>query len=147
LVKTSLQHPLSVLVVDDSAIVRERLRGLLAEDPCVRQVIEAATGAEAWQLFQRHAPDAVLLDIHLPDNSGLDVLDRIKRASPSGLVIVLTNLLDPIFREETQRRGADHFLHKATEFERVPDLLHGYTNLGDAAATPLPLQEDHPALT
>lgn len=114
---------LLVLIVDDSAIVRARLRALLAEERCVRQVSEATNGAEAWDLFQQLTPDVVLMEIHLPDFSGLEVLWRIKRANPACLVIVLTNLRDPIFRQETQRCGADHFLHKATEFELVPGLL------------------------
>jgi DNA-binding NarL/FixJ family response regulator len=127
-VTSPVRPRLSVLVVDDSAIVRQRLRVLLAEGQCVRQVSEAANGAEAWTLFQRLAPDAVLLDIHLPDTSGLEVLRRIKLAAPSCLVIVLTNRQDPIFRQETQQRGADHFLHKASEFEQVAGLLHRHAS-------------------
>jgi DNA-binding NarL/FixJ family response regulator len=129
LVKSPLQARFSVLVVDDSAIVRERLRVLLAEHESVRQVLEAASGADAWTLFQQHAPEVVLLDIYLPDRRGLEVLSRIKRAAPSCLVIVLTNLGDAVFRQETQRRGADHFLHKATEFERVDEFLRDYASL------------------
>ena len=116
-------HLFRLLVVDDSAIVRQRLCELLAEAPCVRHVIEAASGAEAWTLFERWSPDVVVLDIQLPDDSGLALLRRIKRASPPCLVIVLTNLQDLIFRQESQRLGADYFLHKATEFEQVPPLL------------------------
>jgi DNA-binding NarL/FixJ family response regulator len=127
----NLPHPLSVLVVDDSAIVRERLHGLLAEDQCVGRVSEASNAAEGWTMFKQLAPDVVLLDIHLPDSSGLGVLCRIKRATPSCIVIVLTNLRDSIFRRESERRGADHFLHKATEFERVTDLLHRYASQVD----------------
>jgi len=134
--KHALRHGLSVLVVDDSAIVRHRLRLLLTEGQSVRQVSEAASAAQAWAFFQQLAPDVVLLDIYLSDSSGLDLLCRIKRTTPSCLVIVLTNLRDSIFREETRRRGADHFLHKATEFERVPDLLHRYASQVDSPSSP-----------
>ena len=122
-----------VLVVDDSAVVRERLRALLSELDCVRQVNEAANSADAWALFQRLAPDVVLLEIHLADRRGLEILGLIKETTPLCLLIVLTNLQDSIFRQETQRRGADHFLHKATEFERVTELLHRYASHGPSA--------------
>jgi len=133
LVSSVLRARLSVLVVDDSAVVRERLRALLSELDCVRQVNEAANSADAWALFQRLAPDVVLLEIHLADRRGLEILGLIKETTPLCLLIVLTNLQDSIFRQETQRRGADHFLHKATEFERVTELLHRYASHGPSA--------------
>ena len=121
------RHPcLSVLVVDDSAIVRQRLREFLVETCQLQHVREAANGTEAWALFKQLRPDAVLLDIHLPDNRGFELLCRIKGAAPSCPVIVLTNVRESVFRHETERRGADHFLHKATEFEHVAELLHRY---------------------
>jgi DNA-binding NarL/FixJ family response regulator len=55
-------------------------------------------------------------------------LCRIKQAAPSCLVIVLTNSCESIFRQESQRCGADHFLHKATQFEKVSVLLNRYAN-------------------
>jgi DNA-binding NarL/FixJ family response regulator len=113
----------SVLVVDDSRIVRERLCALLAEDDRIAVVGEAGTAGEACVLFQKHRPDAVILDVQLPDHSGLEVLAAIKWAIPSCRVIMLTNACDRFIRRESQRRGADHFLRKATEFELVPGLL------------------------
>ena len=116
--------PVSVLVVDGSALIRQRLRALLAEDDHIRWVGEAGSRAEAWNLFVQIRPEVVLLDLRLPDGSGLELLCRIKQAAPSCLVIVLTNSRESIFRHECQRCGADHFLHKATEFEQVAGLLH-----------------------
>jgi CheY-like chemotaxis protein len=122
-VKPSTIKPVSVLVVDDSAIIRSRLRALLAEDDHICCVGEAESRAEAWTLFQQLRPEVVLLDLCLPDGNGLALLCRIKQAAPSCLVIVLTNSCEPIFRQESQRCGADHFLHKSTEFDRVTPLL------------------------
>ena len=117
-------HRVSVLVVDDSTIVRERLCALLAEDESICVAGEAGGVEEAWSLFEQRRPDAVVLDIQLPDGSGIDVLRRIKQAAPSCLVIMLTNLCEAPFRRESRRCGADYFLHKATEFEQVAELLH-----------------------
>ena len=129
--RPSAIEPVSVLVVDDSAIIRQRLRALLAEADHIRWVGEAGSRAEAWTLFGQTHPEVVLLDLCLPDGSGLELLCRIKQAAPSCLVIVLTNSRESIFRHECQRCGADHFLHKATEFEQVVDLLHHHANRRD----------------
>ncbi len=112
-----------VLIADDSSAVRERLCELLEEDRRVHVVGQAASAGEAWTLFEREQPAAVVLDLHFQDGSGLDLLQNIKRAQPGCLVLVLTNHDEPVLREECRRRGADHVLHKATEFERVSGLL------------------------
>jgi DNA-binding NarL/FixJ family response regulator len=115
--------PVSVLVVDGSALIRRRLRALLVEDNRLGVVGQAAGVQEAWELFDQFRPDAVVLDLQLSDGSGIDVLKRIKKTMPSCFVIILTNLCETSFRQECHRCGADHFLRKATEFERLIPLL------------------------
>ena len=101
--KPTTVNSVSVLVVDDSTIVRQRLCALLAEADDICVAGEACSVEEAWNLFEQCRPDAVVLDIQLPDGSGLEVLRRIKQTMPSCLVIMLTNLCEPPFR-----RGAHH---------------------------------------
>ena len=120
---TTELKPVSVLITDDSSIVRERLCALCREEMNVRVVGEAATAGEAWELFLERRPAAVVLDIQLPDGSGIELLQRIKSVDPGCLVVMLTNYHDTIFRNECQRLGADHFLCKTTEFEQVAGLL------------------------
>lgn len=117
------QAAVPVLIVDDSAIVRERLCGLLSEQPGVRVAGQASSAAEAWEVFQQCRPAVTVLDIQLPDGTGLDVLCRIKKADSACKVLVLTNHADPIYRSECQRLGADAFLHKSTEFESIVALI------------------------
>jgi two-component system, NarL family, response regulator DevR len=113
----------------------------MAEDDCVSVVGEAGSVEEACRLFGQHRPDAVILDIQLPDGSGLEVLRRVKQTNPSCLVIILTNLCESPFRSECQRCGADYFLHKATEFERAVELLHPRAAI---APCPSPPQQTWP---
>lgn len=127
---------LSVLVVDDSPVVGPRLCAWLAEEPCVGRVVQAASALQAWTLFRQIAPDVVLLDIHLPRGGALEVLSRVRHASLSCVVMVLTSSREPILRQESLRRGADHVLHKAADFEKVPALLRhhaGRDKLEEAA--------------
>ena len=134
--KPTTANRVSVLVVDDSAIVRQRLCTLLAEDDSICVVGEAGGVAEAWERFEQCRPDAVVLDIRLPDGSGIEVLKRVKQAKPSCLAIMLTNLCEAPFRWESQRCGADYFLHKATEFEQVVELLHQRARISPGPSPP-----------
>jgi DNA-binding NarL/FixJ family response regulator len=122
----TLSHkvPLTVLVVDDSDAIRERLCELLGESPRLRVVGEACDGVEAILAFERLRPDAVVLDIQLPGIGGVEVLRRIKAAAPRCVVVMLTSFQQGPFREISRTLGASAFFHKATEFELVPGFLN-----------------------
>jgi DNA-binding NarL/FixJ family response regulator len=114
---------LSVLVVDDSALVRARLRRLLEESDSRCVVMEAATVADAARALQSLRPDVVVLDLSLPDGSGFDLLPRVKRAAPRCAVILLTNHEGPDICQRALSLGADHYFRKSTEFELVPIVM------------------------
>jgi len=99
-----------ILLVDDQA----ELRSLLAENFRTRgyEVLEAADGAAAKALFAGPQPDAVLLDLKLPDADGLDVLSAIKRNWPETEVIVLSGYGTLDAAVEATKRGAFHFQTK-----------------------------------
>jgi DNA-binding NarL/FixJ family response regulator len=115
----------TVIVADDSALIRGRLCALLEAEPAVRVVAEASSAAEAMSQFERHRPDAVVLDIQMPDASGIEVLRRIKQSAPWCVVIMLTQFRESAFREICRILGADHFLNKAGEFDQIPGILRG----------------------
>lgn len=115
--------PVTVLLVDDVALVRDRLCCLLDEDPRIVVVGQAKDAAEAIQQSESLRPDAVVLDYRLPDATGVEVLRHIKRSAPWCVVIMLTNLRESIFEEISRMSGADYFFHKATEFEKVVEVL------------------------
>lgn len=77
-----------LLIVDDERPARERLRRMLAHEPGVTSVTEAADGVEALALVARDAPDALLLDIEMPELSGIDVAASL--AAPGPLVVFVT---------------------------------------------------------
>jgi len=113
----------TTLVVEDSVPVRERLCALLMAEGCVQIVAEAGSVREGFLAFERFRPQAVILDIGLPDGTGLDLLRQIKKAAPLCFAIVLTGFREPVFAELARTLGADCFFHKATEFERVTETL------------------------
>jgi DNA-binding NarL/FixJ family response regulator len=83
-----------MMIVDDHAIVRFGVANLLARQPGWTVVAEAGTAAEAIQLAAEQRPEVVLLDIHLPDGSGLDACRQIVQTQSQVKVIILTSYAD-----------------------------------------------------
>ena len=82
----------SIVIADDHPLVRAGLRQILGEDPAVRAVAEAATGRETLDLLRNGSWDLVLLDLNMPDRSGLDILRHIQASHPGVRVLVLSGL-------------------------------------------------------
>ena len=112
-----------VLIVDDSEQIRERLVALMAESAQIRIVGQAGDGRQALEAMQRLRPDTVILDIRLPGSSGIELLKQIKARYPEVTVIMLTNFDYALYRRQCQELGADHFLNKTLEFEKIVDTI------------------------
>ena len=121
-----------VFVADDSLIVREHLITLLDELIGVEIVGQAGTVSEAISAIGKLQPDVVILDIRMPDGSGIDVLQTIKQDEPAPVVIVLTNYPYPAYRQKCLQAGADFFLDKSTEFDQIPALFERYKQSAEA---------------
>ncbi|MCI0748497.1 MAG: response regulator transcription factor [Verrucomicrobia subdivision 3 bacterium] len=141
-----MQFTLRVLIAESSATVRKRIRALLEERGDVdgrwpigksqipnpkSQIIEAADGAEAWVLFKVCKPQTVVLDLAMPDLNSVELLRQMKQRAPNCAVIVLSSSRESEIREECLRLGADAFLHKASEFMRLPAAVNlGFRTYG-----------------
>ena len=79
---------LRLLIADDEAVARARLRGLLAREPGIEVVAECRDGAEALEALRRERPDAALLDVEMPGMSGLDVARAVAEAERPVIVFV-----------------------------------------------------------
>ncbi len=105
-----MRGPIDVLVVDDDAAIRRLLGGILARHQY--KVVEAASGADAMALLRRAAFDIVLVDVVLPDRSGLDVLRWARESEVDAEIIVLTGHADVETAVEAMRLGAYDFVTK-----------------------------------
>lgn len=114
---------MQVAIVDDSAVIRERLEQELGRIDGIQIAWQAQNAAEAIAAFRVSKPDAVILDIQMPDESGINVLALIKKESPQTLVIMLTNCPMTPLRRRCLNTGADYFFDKSTEFGKVIELL------------------------
>jgi len=115
---------LSVLLVEDSRVLAERLRETLLSVPGVQLAGTVDSEADAVAVLQRQPVDVVLLDLHLRQGTGFGVLraipnDQVRKT----VVIVLTNYDLAEYRRAAAALGARHFLDKLRDFERLPILL------------------------
>jgi CheY-like chemotaxis protein/anti-sigma regulatory factor (Ser/Thr protein kinase) len=101
----------TVLVVDDSAVDRHRVGGLLAKHPPLTAVY-AATGAEALEVIDRAAPDAVLTDLRMPVMNGLELVEAIKSKAPGLPVILMTAYGSEDIATLALQRGAASYVPK-----------------------------------
>lgn len=114
---------MKVFIADDSLAVAERLADLLREIPGVEFVGHAGDAAEAVRHLRRLKPAAVILDLEMPGGSGLDVLRAIRHELPDLQVLICTNYPYPQYRDECFSAGANYFLDKSADFEKIPDIL------------------------
>lgn len=119
---------LKVLIIDDSEIIRERLSSMLNDIDDVVIVGEAACAAEGLDMVSSYHPDFIILDISLPDTSGIEVLKVIKGNHPDSCVAILTNYTYLPYRNKCMELGADYFLDKSVDFNRTKRILVELTN-------------------
>src|SRR5690348_13241238 len=117
-----------ILIVDDEKLVRWSLTQKCTEYGY--QSVEAATAAEALRLLHSESPDAVLLDVHLPDKSGIEVLETLKESGEMRTVIMMT--ADPRLEEvkTALRLGAYDFVSKPINFEELDVTLQNALEAG-----------------
>ena len=103
--------PTTVLLVDDHLGFRREAQRLLL-DAGFDVVAEAGDGAEGVQAATRTAPDVILLDVALPDCSGLDLIAPLRLAAPSARVVLISSRLRAEFGDRIERSLADGFVDK-----------------------------------
>jgi len=110
---------ISILLVDDHAIVREGYRALLAKQPGLRVVAEAADAVQAYERFKECSPDVVITDLSLPGSSGLDLISRIKQRCVEAKILVFSMHQNPSFAVQASRAGALGYVTKSS----APEVL------------------------
>lgn len=103
-----------VLLADDHRLMREALRLALAREPDLDVVAEAGTAHDAIQRVQSLRPDVVVLDIGLPDLSGMEVAARLRQMDPGPRIVALSAHTDKRFVTEMLRAGADAYVTKSS---------------------------------
>jgi CheY-like chemotaxis protein len=130
-------RPLTILIVDDHAGVREGFREMLRDRPELRVVGEAANGLEAIDMAHALKPDVILMDIMMPEMDGIEATRRIRAELPFIQILALTTLARGESVHAIERVGAAGFFTKDVDAQRLVDhllLIHAAAALGSPHA-------------
>lgn len=118
------RKPIRAVVADDHVILRTSIAFFLNDQPDIEVVAEAGTGAETLEMVKEHRPDLLLLDLNMPDQSGLDILPRIRREYADTRVLVLTGRTEDAFIMRALQAGAHGYLLKTSSQEELLEAVH-----------------------
>ena len=127
--------PIRVLIADDQALIRRGMAMLLAAEPGIEVVGQAADGAEAVELALRLKPDVVLMDLHMPRKSGVLATREITAALPRTRVMVLTTFDRDELVFDAVRAGAQAYLLKDASEDEVLETVRA-VHRGESRLTP-----------
>jgi DNA-binding NarL/FixJ family response regulator len=102
-----------ILVADDHPLLREGIAALIGTEPDMQLVAEAATGRETIERFRDARPDVTLLDIQMPEMSGIDALIAIRSEFPTAKVIILTTYEGDVLAQRALKAGAYAYVLKS----------------------------------
>jgi two-component system, NarL family, invasion response regulator UvrY len=119
----NVKRPLQVVIVDDAEEIRSLLDLVLSEIEGLVISGKAKDGVEALRVIKELRPDVVVLDVSMPEKSGIEVLQEIRKDDRTTIIIMFT--IDPQVREYSLKAGADYFLSK----NEIGDLVEIFLQL------------------
>ena len=115
----------NILIVDDAPLIVRRLVEMLTDIPGLGWIKEAGDYAAAMESIRQHRPRILLLDINLPDKSGIDILRAVKEERPDTMIIMITNQGNEYYQKLCMKLGADYYIDKSIEFEQIAGIIAG----------------------
>lgn len=114
---------MKILIADDSAFMRTILKDIIEKSNWKGgQVIEASNGAEAISLYQAEHPDLILLDVVMPEHTGIEVLEAIGSAPQS--VVMVSSVDEQQVIDQAMQLGAKHYINKPFDATQVMEVLN-----------------------
>jgi len=107
-----------IILTEDHQLLRDGIKALIASEN-IEVTGEASTGAELWKLLENEQPDIILMDISLPDTSGIELTRLISERYPRIRVLILSMFKDESFIHQAIKAGAKGYLHKNTTREEM----------------------------
>jgi DNA-binding NarL/FixJ family response regulator len=112
-----------ILGVDDHPLFREGLAGMIDNQPDMRLVAQASNAQEAIHEFRKHKPDITLMDLRLPDKSGIDAMIAIRSEFPDARVIMLTTFEGDVEIQRALEAGARGYLLKSMPPKELAEMI------------------------
>jgi DNA-binding NarL/FixJ family response regulator len=114
-----MQERIRVLAIDDHAVVRAGLAALIDDEPDMTLVGQAANAEEALRAFRTLRPDVTLMDLRLPETSGIELMERLQQEQPGARVIIFSNYAREGEIYEAHKRGAWGYVRKGAPAEEL----------------------------
>ncbi|NND82181.1 MAG: response regulator transcription factor [Gammaproteobacteria bacterium] len=111
--------PIKVALIDDQTLVREGIRSLLQLSAAVEVVAEGVDGSAALDIVEHHAPDVILMDLHMPKVSGIEAIQQLAATKNKTPVIILTTFDDHQLVLQGLQAGARGYLLKDVSLESL----------------------------
>lgn len=118
-----MDKTINIFITDDHKIVRDGIRSMLIANRNIKVTGEAGTGRELLGLLERNTPDIIVLDLVLPDISGVELTGQISKRWPAVKILILTAEMDEQVIVETIKNGASGFLNKDISGKEFIDAL------------------------
>ncbi|MFT7679689.1 MAG: DNA-binding NarL/FixJ family response regulator [Planctomycetota bacterium] len=132
---TDSTKSISIFLVDDQAILRAAFRSLLERDPAFNILGDSGSPRSALEEISRLAPDVVLLDISMPELSGLDMIPMIRKDCPNTRILILTHHEAERIVDQALAAGAEGYLSKDSDERELSVALHA-VHRGDLYISP-----------
>ena len=118
-----MSEPIKILIVDDHPLLQEGISLVVLHEPDMQLVGSAFTGREAIDLFEKVKPNLVLMDLRLPDMSGIDAMIAIRAKSPTARVIILTTFEGDAEVNRALKAGASGYLLKTMPRKQIVESM------------------------
>lgn len=118
-----MNNQIRVFSVDDHPLLREGIAALVNNQPDMTLIAEASTGTEAIERFKQHLPDVTLMDLRLPDMSGIDILIAIRTEFPEARIIMLTTFEGDVEIHRALQAGARGYVLKNMPPSQLLDII------------------------
>ena len=116
-----MSEKIKVMLVDDEQLIRSGLKIMLETYPDIEVIHQAGNGREAFECCQIEVPDVVLMDIRMPDSTGIEGTKLIKEAYPEVKIVMVTTFQDTEYIVEAMQYGASGYLLKDSSYEAIYD--------------------------
>ncbi len=117
-----------ILIADDHAIIRDRIRQILGYENDMTVICESVTGKEALECIMKHDIDFVLLDFYLPDMNALQIIPRIRKVKKDVPVVILSSLAEELYIRKSIEAGANGFISKDQACEILVPTIRKFYN-------------------
>jgi DNA-binding NarL/FixJ family response regulator len=119
---------MTIIIADDSPILRNRLKSLLGSCVGIEIIGEADNGTEAVRIILEKKPDIAIIDVRMPEMNGIEVLMKLKEMKSKTRICILTNYPYRQYRERCIAEGALHFFDKNQDIQLMIEVMNNYGN-------------------